>query len=144
MLCIVDLAITKKPIWPIVPWSSQISRSLYPYRLRTYESLSMAESCKGPWYCVQNWRGSCVFVYFRFNVACSVVCFDFFSLACFCCVFNELKNVARPTKGVLLFFVVFNNFRYFLGVMAVYIYFFLIKMLNLKNFNGYSRERKKY
>lgn len=43
--------------------------------------------------------GSYVFVCFRFNVACSVVCFDFFSLACFCCVFNELKNVARPTKG---------------------------------------------
>lgn len=46
----------KKPIWPIVPWSSQIRRSLYPYRLRTYKLLSTAESCRGPWFCVQNWR----------------------------------------------------------------------------------------
>lgn len=29
---------------------------LYPYRLRTYKLLSTAESCRGPWFCVQNWR----------------------------------------------------------------------------------------
>lgn len=25
-------------------------------RLRTYKLLSTAESCRGPWFCVQNWR----------------------------------------------------------------------------------------
>lgn len=56
MLCIVDLAITKNQYGRSCHGRAR-SEGLYtPIRLRTYKLLSTAESCRGPWFCVQNWR----------------------------------------------------------------------------------------